>query len=234
MYKTFGIMGAMKEEINFLVSNAQIDKKEKIAGISFYTGSLSGKKIVVAQSGIGKVNAAVTTQLMIDKFGIDCLIFSGLAGSLEAEHNPGDMVVASSLTQHDFDLTGFGRPMGEIPGLGSEFIPNKGLNDLIFEAAKKQGDDFPKMFSGKIVSGDIFIDKKAKAMELKDSFGASATEMEGAALAQVCVMNEIPFSVIRTISDSADESANVDFKSVLDNASVNEYKLLKEILAIYE
>lgn len=232
--KIFGIMGAMKEEINYFVAHSKILKKEKYAGITFYVGKLSGKDVVIALSGIGKVNSAVATQLMIERYNIDALIFTGLAGSLDNKHSIGDIVLATSLIQHDFDLTAFGRKLGEIPKLGVEFKSTELLNSAIEKSFKRAFTTSPKLFKGIIVSGDTFIAEKKRAMKLKELFQASATEMEGASVAQVCVMNKLPFVILRTISDSADEDANVDFKTILDRASENGFKIIKDFLENYE
>ncbi len=229
-----GIVGAMKEEVASLTSHAQIEKKEKRAGLFFYVGKLSNRDIVVVQSGIGKVNAAVATQLLIDYYSVEKIIFTGLAGSGQNEIQIGDFVLASSLVQHDFDLTHFGREKGVIPATGQFFETDKQLNGVLTEVINQFGTEdasFGKLHFGVVASGDAFIAESPKVAQITAEFNALAVEMEGAALAQVCTMNQIPFAVLRTISDNADENATADFQSVLNRASISEYKILKEALS---
>jgi len=228
-----GIIGAMKEEINSFTAHSKIDKKEKIAGLNFYHGSLSGKEVVIVQSGIGKVNAAVASQLLIDKFSVSKVIFTGLAGATGKDVSIGDYVLADGLVQHDFDLTHFGREKGFVPAVGRILDTDKELNSLIADVVislGKERDGFGKLHRGVIASGDAFIASSDKIGEIVQEFGAMAVEMEGASVAQVCSMNSIPFAVLRTVSDNADENALVDFQSVLDKASKDEFLILKELL----
>ena len=230
-----GIIGAMKEEINSFTSHSTIEKKEKESGLNFYTGTLSGKKITIVQSGIGKVNAAIATQILINKYKVEKIIFTGLAGATEKNIAIGDYVLAQSLVQHDFDLSHFGREKGFVPGIGKFINTDKDLNSLIekviLELDIKQK-SFGKLHKGIIASGDAFIASRDKIEEIVSNFNAIAVEMEGASVAQVCSMNKIPFAILRTISDNADENALVDFQSVLDKASHDEFLILSNLLKI--
>ena len=227
-----GIIGAMKEEVSSFVNSMKQIKKEQRAGLEFYCGSLLEKDIVVVQSGIGKVNAALATQLLIDFYRPSKLIFTGLAGSGDFSVAIGDFVLATSLVQHDFDLCHFGRELGVIPNVG-RFIPcDSNLNSLLvkaFNKTKEKNSALGNLHLGVIASGDCFIARKEDVRRIGQEFNAIAVEMEGAAFAQVCFLNKIPFSVLRLISDNADEMAVADFPLILKKASKVEIEIVKEL-----
>ncbi len=230
-----GIIGAMSEEIVLFTKSMDVVEKKTIARMEFTVGQLSGKKIVLLQSGIGKVNATIGTQIMIDYFNVDLIIFTGLAGALLPNLSRGDVVISNNVVQYDFDLTAFGRQHGELPDVGRILEVDTKLvkfacyafDDVI---EKKKGN--PKVIVGTICSGDRFISDPRKINWLQREFGAVATEMEGAAVGYTCHLNDVSFVIIRTISDTGGESATDDFDAYLKVASENSYKIVSTMLRI--
>lgn len=206
-----GIIGAMEIEVARLKeAMGEVTVKEK-AGMEFYQGTLSGCPAVVVRSGIGKVNAALCTQILVDDFGVDAIVNTGIAGSLRAEINIGDVVICSDTLQHDMDATGFGYPVGVIPQMDcSVFRADEKLSALAEECCARVNPDI-RSFVGRIVSGDQFISDKAKKQWLTETFEGYCTEMEGAAIAQAAYRNGVPFLILRAISDKADDSATMDY-----------------------
>ena len=225
-----GIIGAMDEEV------AQIKEKmtdvtvTSVAGMDFYQGKLGGKDAVVVRSGIGKVNAAVCTQILVDDFGVDYVINTGIAGSLKAEINIADIVISSDVLHHDMDASGFGYPLGQIPRMDVlSFEADKHLIDVAKEACTKI---LPEIGThiGRVVSGDQFISDKAVKERISANFDGYCTEMEGAAIAQAAYLNKVPFVILRAISDKADDSATMDYPTFEKQAIENSVKLLKELV----
>lgn len=206
-----GIIGAMDEEVNQLKEKLTQTEVKTKAGMDFYSGVLNGKQCVIVRSGIGKVNAAICTQILINEYKIDAVINTGIAGSLRNEINIGDMVISEDALQHDVDATGFGYEYGVIPRMEtSVFKADKKLADKALEVCKEVNKDI-SVFQGRIVSGDQFISDKLKKNWITEHFGGYCTEMEGASIAQTAYLNEIPFLIIRAISDKADDSAHMDY-----------------------
>ena len=206
-----GIIGAMDEEV------AQIKEKmtdvtvTSVAGMDFYQGKLGGKDAVVVRSGIGKVNAGMCSQILADRFHISAIVNTGIAGSLRAEINIGDIVVSTDAVQHDMDATGFGYPVGQIPQMEEFSFPaDETLRNLALKCCKEVNPDIG-VFTGRIVSGDQFISDRVKKDWIAKNFGGFCTEMEGAAIAQAAYLNHVPFLIIRAISDKADNSATMDY-----------------------
>lgn len=224
-----GIIGAMPVEIELI--NEKILKKEVIVinNITFTKGIIGSRGVVTAVCGMGKVNAAICAQIMIFEFNPDCIINTGVAGAISDELMPCDVAVASSLYQHDLDITPLGYPLGFISGADITKIPadDKISNDIL-ECCKRVIDN--KVIMGTIVSGDQFINQKEKKQFLRDTFNAVACEMEGAAIAHVCYVNDVKFAVVRAISDSANGEANMDFNEFVKKACVNSSKILFEYL----
>ena len=209
--KKIGIIGAMDEEVSRLKENMQVEKIEKKAGMEFFAGILSGKNVVVVRSGIGKVNAGICTQILVDDFQVEGVINTGIAGSLKNEINIGDIVLSKDCLQHDMDATGFGYKPGVIPRMEqSTFIADETLVALASKVNKEVNPDIVA-YVGRVVSGDQFVSDNKKKEFLVSEFQGYCTEMEGAAIAQVCYLNEIPFLIIRAISDKADNSATMDY-----------------------
>lgn len=206
-----GIIGAMEEEVKALADMMSNVETATVAGMVFKKGLLKGKDAVVVRSGIGKVNAAVCTQVLADRYGVDCVINTGVAGSLKNEINIGDIVISSDAVQHDMDATGFGYEMGVIPRMPVSVFP---ADRKLIDAAKAAcAEAVPEIgvFEGRVVSGDQFVTDKAVKKRISDTFHAYCTEMEGAAIAQAAYLNKIPYLVIRAISDKADDSASMDY-----------------------
>ena len=198
-----GIIGAMDEEVKALADMMSGVETATVAGMVFKKGQLKGKDVVVVRSGIGKVNAAVCTQILADRYNVDCVINTGVAGSLKNEINIGDIVISSDAIQHDMDATGFGYKMGVIPRMPvSVFEADRKLIDAARAACSEAVPEIG-VFEGRVVSGDQFITDKDTKKRLVETFAAYCTEMEGAAIAQAAYLNSIPFLIIRAISDKA-------------------------------
>lgn len=206
-----GIIGAMDEEVDGIRKQMNDVSVTKTAGMEFYKGKLSGSDVVVVRSGIGKVNAGMCTQILADKFGVDAVINTGIAGSLKNEIDIGDIVLATDAVQHDMDATGFGYKRGQIPRVNTfSFEADPELRDLAEKCCRKVNPDI-NVFRGRVVSGDQFIsDRKTKDFLIRE-FGGICCEMEGAAIAQAAYLNGIPYLIIRAISDKADDSAGMDY-----------------------
>lgn len=229
--KKIGIIGAMDEEVKQLkdkMSGVQVKTK---ASMDFYSGSIDGKEVVVVRSGIGKVNAAICTQILIDEFLVETVINTGIAGSLKAEINIGDIVLSTDAVQHDMDVTSFGHEYGVIPRMGTSIFPaDQDLIQLAKKVCENVNPDI-QVYLGRIVSGDQFIDDKAKKNWIADQFKGFCTEMEGAAIAQTAYLNNIPFLIVRAISDKADDSANMDYYDFEAQAINHTVKLMTGIIS---
>lgn len=213
--KTIGIIGAMDSEVRHLIARLEAPETHLIAGRTFVRGTLAGCDAVVVQSGIGKVAAAVTAQILIDRFDVDVLLNSGMAGGLDPRLAVKDLVIGTAAVQHDFDLTAFGHAKGYMHGeddtVATAFCADDALVALAQEAAAEVLPAGSKAITGIIASGDIFVDDSALKCRIIAEFGAAATEMEGAAIAQTAEANGVPFLILRTISDLAEHQANVSF-----------------------
>jgi len=227
-----GIIGAMKEEVAKLkeqMSEVTITSK---ASMEFYEGILNGKAVVIVQSGIGKVNAAMCAQILTDIFAVDAIINTGIAGSLRNEINIGDIVVSTDAVQHDVDATEFGYPIGQIPQLDTlSFQADESLIAQAIVSCRKVNNHI-KVFKGRVVSGDQFIANSEVKERIILAFDGYCTEMEGAAIAQVAYLNDIPFVIIRAISDKADNSAQVDYPTFEKQAIVNSVKLVNHMIEV--
>ncbi|MBQ7751669.1 MAG: 5'-methylthioadenosine/adenosylhomocysteine nucleosidase [Clostridia bacterium] len=223
-----GIIGAMDIEVEGLKSLLKDVREEKISGITFVKGSFNGKDTVVAKCGIGKVFAAICTQTMIMAFKPEIIINIGVAGGLCEALNVGDIVIADSVVQHDMDTTPLGEPRGYLSEIGLVKIPaDEKIYKTLLGATEKIG---IKAVLGTVASGDIFVSDSGKKQFIKDVFSASACEMEGASIGQVCYVNKVPFGVLRAISDSANGDANMDFPTFAKMAAENSIKVIKEFI----
>ena len=228
--KCVGIIGAMEQEVARLkevMENVSITTR---AGMDFYEGVLEGKKVVVVQSGIGKVNAGMCTQILADLFQVEAVINTGIAGSLNNDINIGDIVLSTDVLHHDMDATGFGYPLGQIPRMDVlSFEADKKLIELADKACRKV---LPEIGThiGRVVSGDQFISDKAVKERIASNFNGCCTEMEGAAIAQTAYLNKVPFVILRAISDKADDSATMDYPTFEKKAIENSVKLIKELV----
>lgn len=195
------------------------------ASMDFYEGTLEGKKAVVVRSGIGKVNAGMCTQILADVFGVDAVINTGIAGSLNNEVNIGDIVVSTDVLHHDMNATGFGYERGQIPRMDTLAFPaDEKLRNIAVDACREVNPEIG-VFQGRIVSGDQFISENAVKEDIIAAFGGYAVEMEGAAIGQAAYLNNIPFLIIRAISDKADGSATVDYQAFEKAAIEHSVKL---------
>ncbi|MFS0727730.1 5'-methylthioadenosine/adenosylhomocysteine nucleosidase [Paenibacillus sp. 1P07SE] len=224
-----GIIGAMNEEIELLHKQAVNERVIEKAGIVLHEGLLRGKPVVYGKSGVGKVNAAVCTQVLIDQ-GVDCIWFTGVAGALDPQLEIGDIVISTSSAQHDMDVSPLGFERGVIPFQQlSDFPADARLVEIAVQAAEQL---FPGRYrKGRVLSGDQFIASRETVRQLHEEMHGVCTEMEGAALAQVCAMNGIPYVVIRSISDKADGSAHVNFPEFTVKAAENSYRMIEEMIA---
>ncbi|NBD26393.1 5'-methylthioadenosine/adenosylhomocysteine nucleosidase [Paenibacillus glycinis] len=227
-YGKIGIVGAMAEEIELLHKHVAKTGSFIIAGIEYTEGSLHGHQVVFCKSGVGKVNAAVCTQLLIDA-GVECVLFTGVAGAVAPSLNIGDIVISTSCLQHDFDVTPLGFARGQIPYQDVwEFQADRDLVELAGAASERL---FPgRSLKGKVLSGDQFIASRDAVRGLYEELGGACTEMEGASLAQVCAMNGVPYVVIRSMSDKADGSAHVNFVEFTIQASINSHAIIDDML----
>lgn len=220
-----GIIGAMEEEITNLKSHMEIFDVQTIAGMSFFKGAVKGTELVLVRSGIGKVNAGICTQILASVFNVDTVINTGIAGSLNAAIDIGDIVVSTSLVQYDVDARNFGYKLGEIPRMNIiEFPADKGLTDKT-ESVFADIDLGVKLYKGMIATGDKFVSEDSLKAEIVNNFHAYCVEMEGAAIAQAAMLNNMKCVVIRAISDKADNSANVDYRTFEAKAIENMSKI---------
>ncbi|WP_169778559.1 5'-methylthioadenosine/adenosylhomocysteine nucleosidase [Campylobacter curvus] len=210
------ILGAMDEEVTPILSAVGEYDTISYANNKFYLASYKGKQLVIAYSKIGKVNAALTTSIMIEKFKAGKLLFTGVAGALSEGLKIGDLMYATSLAQHDLDITAFGHPYGYVPGIEVFSKTDDGLNKLAIEVAAKKGLDLK---SGVIATGDQFVCSKDKKDWIKAVFKADVVEMEGASVAQVCTQLGVPFFILRAISDEAGGGAEFDFDEFLHSSA---------------
>ncbi|MBO5415287.1 MAG: 5'-methylthioadenosine/adenosylhomocysteine nucleosidase [Clostridia bacterium] len=223
-----GIIGAMQIEVEALKARMTDIKTENISGIEFVSGKLCGKDAVVAQCGIGKVFAALCAQTMILRYNTDILINTGVAGSLSTSLSIGDIAVSTACVQHDMDTSPLGDPVGLLSGINVIELPaDAELCDKICESAEGLGIN---TLRGIIASGDCFVSSSEKKKYIVDNFGAIACEMEGGAIAHVCYVNGVRYAVIRSISDSADGSAHMDYGEFIGLAAERSTNVVTALL----
>jgi adenosylhomocysteine nucleosidase len=226
-----GIIGAMELEVEALKSTMDIEKTVTKAGMTFCEGKLNGANVVVVRSGIGKVNAALCVQILADIFEVTHVINTGVAGSLNAALDIGDILISRIALHHDMDATNFGYPLGEVPQMGiTEFPADQHLIEL---SALTMAEVLPELHSvvGRVVSGDQFIAEKSVKERLIREFRGDCCEMEGAAIAHGCYLNNIPFVILRAISDKADDSAHMDYPTFECKAADHCAKLVTALVA---
>lgn len=204
-----GIIGAMRQEVETLLSHLENCQHAERAGSVFYEGTLCGLHAVVVQCGVGKVNAALCVQILRDCYHITHVVNTGIAGSLCADLDIGDLVISQDAMYHDVDVHAFGYPIGKVPGMPVQYEADKTLVTMAYEAAEAVHPGHVRM--GRIASGDQFVCEKALKEHIISVTGALCTEMEGAAIAHAAYRNGIPFVIIRAISDKADDSAEMDY-----------------------
>lgn len=230
MFHKIGIIGAMEEEVAALRASLEDPQKMSKASMDFYSGKLNGMEVVIVRSGIGKVNAGICTQILSDIYQVDAVVNTGIAGSLRAEINIGDIVLSTDAVQHDMDATGFGYEVGVIPQMDTSYFQ---ADETLIEAAKaacREAVPEIQVFTGRIVSGDQFISSRKVKERLIRQFDGMCAEMEGAAIAQAAYLNRIPFVIIRAISDKADDSANMDYETFEKMAIAHSVALVKNFV----
>lgn len=236
-----GIICAMELEIEKIREGMTDITEEKHAGVVYTLGKKKGADVVMAVSGAGKVFAAICTQAMIDNFHPEVILNVGVAGSLSTDLSIGDIVMAEQLVQHDMDVTALGLKKGQLYGSDYRFFPaNSKVIDLIKECLElvnlereKEGKKALHAIKGTVASGDIFVADSGLKKSIVDEFQAVACEMEGAAIAQVCCVNEIRFGVIRAISDSANEDSTMDYGEFSRMAADNTAELVDMFIGRY-
>lgn len=220
----------MEIEVEALKAKMQIEEIVEIASMKFCKGTYEDKEVVIVRSGIGKVNAGICTQILVDRFGVGAVINTGIAGSLQAKIDIGDIVVSTDALQHDMDATGFGYPVGVIPQMDTSiFRADEGLRELAVKVCEHVNPDI-HVYEGRVVSGDQFISDQARKQFILENFDGYCTEMEGAAIAQGAYLNHIPFVIIRAISDKADGSATMDYSEFEAKAVEHVVKLTDGML----
>lgn len=225
-----GIIGAMDEEVAKVKEQMTNVEIKTAAGMDFYKGIMGKKEVVVVRSGIGKVNAAICSQILADQYHVTAIINTGIAGSLKNEINIGDVVLSTDALHHDMDAAGFGYEPGQIPRMEVfSFAADQHLLEVAKACCERAVPEIG-VHMGRVVSGDQFISDKAKKQWLSDTFAGYCTEMEGAAIAQAAYLNNIPFLIIRAISDKADDSAEMDYSEFEAAAICHSVKLLTAMI----
>ena len=227
-----GIIGAMEEEVAALKEDMDIQETVEQASMVFCKGKLCGKDVVVVRSGIGKVNAGICAQILVDRFRADMLINTGIAGSLDARIDIGDMVISTDALHHDMDATIFGDAIGQIPRMDTLAFPAD--EELVRKAAKANEKANPdiRTFTGKVASGDQFISSREAKEKIVENFHPLCVEMEGAGIAQAAYLNKVSYVIIRAISDKADNSATMDYPTFERQAIAHSVRLMKEVLTM--
>lgn len=228
--KKYGIIAAMQEEMHEIENIMEEKTYKRIYDLNFIIGKINLTDIVLVEAGVGKVNAARTTQILIDKFDIDAIINVGSAGSANDELEIGDIVIGKKIVQHDFDITAFGHEKGYISNIGQYIGSDERLIEKMEQTILKIQNNKFLIKIGTIASGDIFCTEFKMKEKIRNKFNADAIEMEGAAIAQVCKLDNIPFIIIRSISDKPNGSNNITFDKFLETASKRCAQILKEFL----
>ena len=230
--KRIAIIGAMDSEIANLKSMLENTEEIKIAGITYYKGKLHGKDVVLLKSGVGKVNAAVATTIAIERFNIEKIIFTGVAGSGNPNYNIADIVISKNLIEHDFDTRDIDGDYITVlvEGYNDNYYP---ADEALIELAKSSAEKVitnSKVYVDTIATGDQFVGNNEKVKQIHDKFKAGAIEMEGASVAHTALMYKTPFVVIRSLSDKADSDAEVDYPKFVIQASDNSAKIVSEMI----
>lgn len=223
-----GIIGAMEEEVEILKSSIENRETIQTAHVIFYKGNIEDKQVVLAQSGIGKVNAAITATLLINEFKPDLIINTGSAGSVDSELNIGDIIISNKVYYHDVNATAFGYKLGQVPSMPEFYETDKELIDLAKSSIEQL--DLNGIV-GEVATGDSFIGSIDQRKVIKSNFPtASVVEMEAGAIAQTCYQYNVPIIVTRAVSDLADKESDVTFEEFLKVACVNSSKIVKLLL----
>ena len=223
------IIGAMEEEVQVLRDKLTDVKVEVIAGSEYNSGKYEGKEVVLLKSGIGKVNAAMATAILLEKYQPDVVINTGSAGGLHTDLNVGDVVISTEVRHHDVDVTAFNYEYGQVPGMPAAFPSDEKLVEIAKQCVKNINGI--QVVEGLIVTGDSFMNDPARVDFVKSKFGTlHAVEMEAAAIAQVCYAFKVPFVVTRALSDIAGKESNISFDQFLKTAAVNSTQMVEEMI----
>lgn len=231
--KNIGIIAAMNEEMLAIKSIMKNIEEEKVYDLIFIKGTINEQNCILVESGVGKVNSSRTTQILIDKFNIEYVINVGSAAASNNELNIGDIVIGETLVQHDFDITAFGHEKGYISNVGKNIKSDTELIkkfDSVIKNMNNETEDKINIKIGVIASGDIFCTEEIMKNKIRTKFNADAIEMEGAAIAQVCYLDKIPFIVIRSISDTPNGNNNITFEKYLELAANRCKKILEKFI----
>lgn len=227
-----GIIGAMALEIDGLKKEMENTSANTISGVEFSVGVIGGTEVVIAQAGVGKVNAAVTAQTMILKYNPSVIINIGVAGGIEPSLKIGDIVVADKVCEHDMDTTAVGDEPGFITGIDMVYMHcDSEISNIISECAKDMG---LHTVRGTIATGDIFVAENSVRNRISQLFNGVAAEMEGGSIGHVCVMNDVPFAILRAMSDCANDDSKVDFPVFAAKAAENSIKIILRFLNTYK
>lgn len=223
-----GIIGAMELEVETLKAQMNVTRKTIKADMEFFEGTLDAADVVVVRCGIGKVNAGICVQILVDLFDVTHIINTGVAGSLNPRLDIGEIIISKDVIHHDVDVRVFGYALGEVPQLGCrEFIADENMRQLAMQACEEAG---LKAATGRIVSGDQFISDSEVKDALIKNFNADCAEMEGASIAHAAYLNHVPFVIIRAISDKADGSARMDYPAFEKEAAYHCAALTKSFI----
>lgn len=225
-----GIIGAMELEVEELKSKMSVSAIVTKAGMEFYEGSLHGSDVVIVRSGIGKVNAALCVQILVDVFQVTHIINTGVAGSLNAQLNIGDILISADALHHDVDATIFGYQPGEVPQMGLREFPADEKLAALAKASCERVNPGIRAIIGRVVSGDQFISDKAVKNRLIGLYHGDCAEMEGAAIAHGAFLNHVPFVIIRAISDKADDSAEMEYPVFEKAAAKHSARLVEDMV----
>lgn len=225
--KTVGIIFAMKEELDELLKYLDLQKEYEIFDLKFYEGTINGNNCILVESGVGKVNSARCTQILIDNMKVDYVFNIGVAGGVSDSLHVGDIVIGNRLVQHDFDITAFNHEKGYIPNVGV-FIESDEYLVRLAETVKDKMN--VNVLKGTIASGDIFCTETKMSEKIRNKFQALCVEMEGASIAQVCYLSHIPFLVLRSISDVPNNDNVITYEEFLEKSSKNVAKFMNAIL----
>lgn len=221
------IMSAMAEEIDLYLETCAITATHERAGLTVHEATYHGHDLVLVKAGVGKVNAAMCTQLLIDEFDAETVVCTGSAGALHDGYDIGDIVVAEDCVQHDLDVSFLGLPRGAVPFSDLRFF--RAAEPLVQQACEVNLEAH-HVRRGRICTGDLFIQDEAARDAIHDELGGDCVEMEGAAVGQVCTLNDVPFLLVRAISDHADGSSDIDFQAFLEEAARSSARIVLQVL----
>ncbi|MDX8341928.1 5'-methylthioadenosine/S-adenosylhomocysteine nucleosidase [Rossellomorea sp. YZS02] len=223
------IIGAMEEEVALLRENISSPAVETIAGCEYTSGTMNDKEVILLRSGIGKVNAAMSTAVLLQHFKPDFIINTGSAGGFDPSLNVGDVVISTEVRHHDVDVTAFGYEYGQVPQLPAAFTADEKLKQTAIDSVRELGD--VQVVSGLIATGDSFMNDPKRVEAIRDKFtGLQAVEMEAAAIAQVAHQFGVPFVIIRSLSDIAGKESDVSFDQYLEKAALHSAKMVMSIV----